>query len=83
MPARLIRVALYARERREVGGDILRELRARDAEAARGLLREDIRAVAALEDGDDTAGAADGGDVEQLAGGPLKILRRQIQAIRV
>ena len=67
----------------EVRGHVLAQLRARDRPAALRGLAELVDPVAALEHGDDAAGAADRGDGEDLLGGPLEVGRQQVEALVV
>mmetsp|Transcript_24528 Transcript_24528/g.81545 ORF Transcript_24528/g.81545 Transcript_24528/m.81545 type:complete len:211 (+) Transcript_24528:124-756(+) len=76
-------MAIDAAQGREVGGHILGQIRARDAEARFGLLVEDVPPVPPLEYAHHLAGAADGGDAEELGGGPRKVGGREVEPLVV
>ena len=76
---RSLRARVDAGEGGEVRRDVLGELRARERPAGGGGLGELVSAVAALEDRDDSAGAADGGDGEELLGGPAREGRARVR----
>jgi len=78
-----LRARVDAGEGGEVRGHVLAQLRARDRPAALRGLAELVDPVAALEHGDDAAGAADRGDGEDLVRVRVRSVVRARVRVRV